>query len=136
MIRKLIFGIIIFQILINGYYESKNFLEDVHSLKEQQEDHFYRLFSPLRPWLHNIFTVGYITCEESSRPMIDVPIMLFYQKAQIILSPTILDFNNTRYPLVILECSNPQRRLDRIQKLGNFKTLYQNHRVVLLKKRQ
>ena len=41
-----------------------------------------------------------------------------FEQAQYMLSPTVLDLNNTNHPLVVFDCMAPQTNMAKIKELG------------------
>ena len=54
-----------------------------------------------------------------------------FEQAQYMLSPTVLDLNNTNYPLVIFDCSSPAVGMAKIKELGLVPASINNVGIIL-----
>lgn len=84
-------------------------------------------FKEIAPLINHLRRAGYYT----DKDLEDRRAIAQFEQAQYILAPTILDLNNTQYPLVIFDCSTPQVALQKINELG-LKPLSMNNLGVIL----
>ena len=95
-------SVLILQVLSHQIHPSPH---PLHSLGDK--------FNGLETVLTNQRTVGYYTDKNMEEPLN----VAQYEQAQYLLSPTVLDLNNTHYPFIIFDCSSPQIALNKIKEL-------------------
>lgn len=77
----------------------------LHSLSAQ--------FEGLQKVFANVPRAGYYSDKN-----MDIPIAIAqFEQAQFMLAPTVLELNNTSYPLIIFDCTTPQIALAKIKEL-------------------
>ena len=78
----------------------------LHSLSYQ--------FRELRPLFNGLAYAGYYTDKDTENSVV----IAQYEQAQFVLSPTVIALNKTDYPLVIFDCSSPDKAIQKIKELG------------------
>jgi hypothetical protein len=78
----------------------------LHSLSYQ--------FQGLKPTFNNIAYAGYYTDKNIEAPAS----IAQYELAQYVLAPTVLVLNETKYALIIFDCTSPQIAIEKIKELG------------------
>ena len=72
-------------------------------------------------------TVGYYTDKN-----LDIPLAIAqFEQAQYMLSPTVLELNNTRHRFVIFDCTSPQTAVNKIKELGLVPLKANNDGIIL-----
>ncbi len=71
-------------------------------------------FKEIAPLFNKISKAGYYTDKDTNIPVV----IAQFEQAQYHLAPTILDLNNTDYPLVIFDCTLPAIALTKMRELG------------------
>ena len=71
-------------------------------------------FMGLEKVLANQSYAGYYTDKNMENPLA----IAQFEQAQYMLSPTVLDLNNTGHPLVIFDCTSPAAGMAKIKELG------------------
>lgn len=92
----------------------------LRTLKEQQPQSQFGLhslasqFVPLQGVFKNIPRAGYYTDKNLAMPLV----LAQYQQAQYVLAPTVLEINNTSFPLTLFDCTSPQVAIDTMKALN------------------
>ena len=84
-------------------------------------------FMGLEKVLGNMRYAGYYTDKNMENPLA----IAQFEQAQYMLSPMVLDLNNTKYPLVIFDCTSPQTALAKIKELGLQPVTANNDGIIL-----
>ena len=94
------------------------FIRSIERLKNGPTQTIGGAFVPLVPYVRNIPSAGFMTCQESTHPLTDVAVMGPYQQAQFVLSPVILDYY---HPLdhshIVLYCPAADKQKQIVERL-------------------
>lgn len=112
--RKTLLIIFLLSIFINT---GQTILQILQQQKQKDKLQLHNLgdqFKELESVFNKFARAGYYTDKNMENPLA----IAQYEQAQYHLAPTILDLNNTNYPLVIFDCTTPQIAITKINELG------------------